>query len=188
MQDSSETAQEQPSRLSAEGTPPTQTPLDQKINEHFAGMVVRKDLVKAVKGNAIVPSYVLEYLLGQYAASDEEATIQSGIDTVRKILAEHYVHRNQSELVRSEIKRRDIAGQELKWVEGYERSDSMSTTKIADAERTEREHKVAEAIHSGEMEGLHTTEATKADAGKYVVGEIDLAELEDRVRARYGIL
>ena len=40
--------------------------LDTKINQHFAGLVVRKDLVKAVKGNAIVPTYVLEYLLGQY--------------------------------------------------------------------------------------------------------------------------
>ena len=68
--------------------------------------VVRKDLVRAVKGNAIVPSYVLEYLLGQYAASDDEATIQAGIDTVRKILADHYVHRNQSELVKSTIRER----------------------------------------------------------------------------------
>ncbi|MEP7763100.1 BREX system Lon protease-like protein BrxL [Sanguibacter sp. 25GB23B1] len=85
---------------------PPQTVLDRKINQHFAGVVVRKDLVKAVKGNAIVPSYVLEYLLGQYAASDDEATIQAGINTVRKILADHYVHRNQSELVKSTIKER----------------------------------------------------------------------------------
>lgn len=80
--------------------------LDRKINEHFAGAVVRKDLVKTVKGNAIVPSYVLEYLLGQYAASDDEATIQAGIDRVRDILAQHYVHRNESELVKSKIKER----------------------------------------------------------------------------------
>ena len=80
--------------------------LDRKLNEHFAGAVVRKDLVKAVKGNAIVPSYVLEYLLGQYAASDDEATIQAGIDKVREILAQHYVHRNESELVKSKIKER----------------------------------------------------------------------------------
>ncbi|MFE2625960.1 anti-phage BREX system Lon protease BrxL, partial [Streptomyces caelestis] len=80
--------------------------LDRKINQFFSGAVVRKDLVKAVKGNAIVPSYVLEYLLGQYAASDDEATIQAGIDTVRKILADHYVHRNQSELVKSTIRER----------------------------------------------------------------------------------
>ena len=88
----------------SEGGEPSE--LDRKINEHFAGAVVRKDLVKAVKGNAIVPSYVLEYLLGQYAASDNEATIQAGIDKVRDILAQHYVHRNESELVKSKIKER----------------------------------------------------------------------------------
>lgn len=85
---------------------PTKSALDDKINEHFAGAVVRKDLVKAVRGNAVVPSYVLEYLLGQYAASDDEATIQAGIGRVRDILAQHYVHRNESELVKSKIKER----------------------------------------------------------------------------------
>ena len=83
---------------------PVKSALDQKINDVFGGAVVRKDLVKAVKGNAIVPSFVLEYLLGQYAASDDEATIQSGIASVRKILADHYVHRNQSELIKSNIR------------------------------------------------------------------------------------
>lgn len=83
---------------------PPQSELDRKINRYFPGVVVRKDLVKAVKGNAIVPTYVLEYLLGQYAASDDEATIQAGIGTVRKILTDHYVHRNQSELVKSTIR------------------------------------------------------------------------------------
>jgi ATP-dependent Lon protease len=78
--------------------------LDAKINQHFAGLVVRKDLVKTVKGNAIVPSYVLEYLLGQYCATDDEATIQTGIDTVKEILRKHYVHRNEAGLVRSTIK------------------------------------------------------------------------------------
>ncbi len=91
---------------SAVDAPPMPSDLDRKMNQHFAGVVVRKDLVKAVKGNAIVPSYVLEYLLGQYAASDDEATIQAGIDTVRKILADHYVHRNQSELIKSTIRER----------------------------------------------------------------------------------
>ncbi|HZK05126.1 MAG TPA: BREX system Lon protease-like protein BrxL [Actinomycetaceae bacterium] len=47
---------------------------------------------------------MLEYLLGQYAASDDEATIQAGIEAVRKILADHYVHRNESELVKSTIR------------------------------------------------------------------------------------
>lgn len=78
--------------------------LDDKINQHFAGLVVRKDLVKAVKGNAIVPSYVLEYLLGQYCATNDETTIQAGIETVKEILRKHYVHRNEAGLVRSIIK------------------------------------------------------------------------------------
>jgi len=82
------------------------TPLDEKINRHFAGLVVRKDLTKAVKGNAIVPSYVLEYLLGQHCATDDEPSIQSGIETVKEILAKHFVHRSESELIKSTIKER----------------------------------------------------------------------------------
>jgi len=97
---------ENPSARNPDAGPstPQQSDLDYKINLLFGGSVVRKDLVKTVKGNAIVPSYVLEYLLGQYAASDDEATIQAGIDAVRKILADHYVHRNESELVKSTIR------------------------------------------------------------------------------------
>jgi len=81
-------------------------PLDQKINERFPGMVVRKDLVKLVKGNAIVPSYVLEYLLGQYCATSDEASIQSGVETVKEILRKHYVHRSEAGLIRSTIRER----------------------------------------------------------------------------------
>lgn len=80
--------------------------LDDKINEHFAGFVVRKDLVKAVKGNAIVPTYVLEYLLGQYCATDDEASIATGIETVKDIVRKHYVHRSEAGLVQSTIKER----------------------------------------------------------------------------------
>lgn len=80
------------------------TALDDKINEHFAGLVVRKDLVKTVKGNAIVPSYVLEYLLGQYCATNDEASIQTGIATVQDILRKHYVHRNEAGLIKSNIR------------------------------------------------------------------------------------
>ncbi|MEO1856271.1 MAG: BREX system Lon protease-like protein BrxL [Rubritalea sp.] len=80
--------------------------LNQKICDHFEGLVVRKDLVKTVKGNAIVPSYVLEYLLGQYCATSDEDSVQSGIETVREILMNHYVHRNEAGLIRANIKER----------------------------------------------------------------------------------
>ena len=80
--------------------------LDEKINQHFPGLVVRKDLVKTVKGNAIVPSYVLEYLLGQYCATSDEESIQSGIESVKEILRKHYVNRGEAGLVRSTIRER----------------------------------------------------------------------------------
>ncbi len=80
------------------------TALDDRINEHFSGLVVRKDLVKIVKGNAIVPSYVLEYLLGQYCATSDEESIKTGIDTVKDVLRQHYVHRSESGLIKSLIR------------------------------------------------------------------------------------
>jgi ATP-dependent Lon protease len=80
------------------------SPLDKKILQYFPGLVVRKDLTKGLKQNAVVPTYVLEYLLGQHCATDDTAALEAGLDSVRKILAKHYVHRNQAELVKSTIK------------------------------------------------------------------------------------
>ncbi len=78
--------------------------LDKKINQHFGGKVVRKDLTKLVKGNAIVPTYVLEYLLGQYCATDDEPTIAQGVETVRSIIAKHFVHRDEAQLIKATIR------------------------------------------------------------------------------------
>lgn len=80
--------------------------LDDKINQYFAGKVVRKDLTKLVKGNAVVPTYVLEYLLGQYCATDDEASIREGVESVKKIIGRHYVHREEAELIKSTIRDR----------------------------------------------------------------------------------
>ena len=80
------------------------TALDKKINDTFPGLVVRKDLVKSVRSNAPVPGYVLEYLLGMYCATDDEATITDGIEQVKEILRVHYVNRNEAELIKSKIK------------------------------------------------------------------------------------
>lgn len=78
--------------------------LDIKLNQYFGGKVVRKDLTKLVKGNAIVPTYVLEYLLGQYCATDDEATIVQGVDTVKNIIAKHFVHRDEAQIIKSTIR------------------------------------------------------------------------------------
>jgi len=75
--------------------------LDSLLNEHFPGRVVRKDLTKKVKEGANVPVYVLEYLLGQYCASSDEAIITDGLKTVKKILAENYVRPDEAEKIKS---------------------------------------------------------------------------------------
>ena len=85
---------------------PIDTGLDDLLNRHFAGKVVRKDLTKLVKEGANVPVYVLEYLLGSHCASNDEQTIQDGLQTVKKILAENYVRPDESEKVKSVIRER----------------------------------------------------------------------------------
>ncbi|UBB90907.1 BREX system Lon protease-like protein BrxL [Candidatus Kaistella beijingensis] len=78
--------------------------LDQKIVEHFEGKVVRKDLTKSLKGNAVVPTYVLEYLLGQHCSTNDEEIIKDGIEKVKNIIAAHFVHRDEAESVKSNIR------------------------------------------------------------------------------------
>ncbi|WP_439882181.1 BREX system Lon protease-like protein BrxL [Pontibacter sp. MBLB2868] len=74
------------------------------LNTHFSGKVVRKDLTKLVKGNAIVPTYVLEYLLGQYCATDVEDTIAEGVENVKNIIAKHFVHRDEAQMIKSMVR------------------------------------------------------------------------------------
>jgi len=78
--------------------------LDIKINNLFGGKVVRKDLTNLIKGNASVPTYVLEYLLGQYCATDDEEAIAEGVNTVRNIITKHFVHRDEAQIIKSTIK------------------------------------------------------------------------------------
>ena len=80
------------------------TELDNLLNQNFAGKVVRKDLTKKIKEGANVPVYVLEYLLGQYCASDDDTIISDGMDTVKRILAENYVRPDEAEKVKSIVR------------------------------------------------------------------------------------
>jgi len=82
------------------------TSLDDLLNKHFAGKVVRKDLTKLVREGANVPVYVLEYLLGTYCASNDEAVINDGLATVKQILADNYVRPDEAEKVKSTIRER----------------------------------------------------------------------------------
>ena len=91
--------------MTSENTTPD-TGLDDLLNRHFPGKVVRKDLTKLVKEGANVPVYVLEYLLGSYCASNDDVVIREGMTTVKKILAENYVRPDEAEKVKSTIRER----------------------------------------------------------------------------------
>ena len=87
-------------------TAATDPSLDDLLNAHFAGRVVRKDLTQLVKEGANVPVYVLEYLLGNYCASNDPVVIEDGLATVKRILAENYVRPDEAEKVKSTIRER----------------------------------------------------------------------------------
>ena len=78
--------------------------LKEKIIKHFEGKVVRKDLTSIVKGSNPVPAYVLEYLLGQYCAIDDEEIIKAGIEKVKNVIKDNYVHRSDAEIVKAKIR------------------------------------------------------------------------------------
>lgn len=76
----------------------------QKVLNAFIGKVVRKDLAFLVKGGLPVPTYVLEYLLGQYCASDDEEIINEGLEKVKDVIKNNYVHRAEAESVKGLIR------------------------------------------------------------------------------------
>ena len=71
------------------------TDFDLKVLDNFPGKIVRKDLTMMMKKGANVPTYVLEYLLGMYCATDDEDAIEMGLEKIRRILSENYVRPDQ---------------------------------------------------------------------------------------------
>ena len=80
--------------------------INRKLRQFFDGRIVRKDLTKAIKEGANVPVYVLEFLLGQYCSSDDPEIIESGVKTVKKILAENFVRPDEAQKVLSILRER----------------------------------------------------------------------------------
>lgn len=80
--------------------------LQDKILSAFSGKVVRKDLAFLVKGNLPVPTYVLEYLLGQYCASDDPQIIEEGVEKVKTVIRNNYISRAEADLIKGRIRER----------------------------------------------------------------------------------
>ncbi len=77
--------------------------LSQKLNELFAGRVVRKDLVQRVKKGTNAPTFVLEFLLARYCATDDADEIESGLVAVNETLQGNFVRPNESNAAQSMV-------------------------------------------------------------------------------------
>ena len=84
----------------------TRERIKEKLREQFDGRIVRKDLTKKIKEGANVPVYVLEFLLGQYCSSDDEAVIERGVETVKHILSDNFVRPDESQKILSLLRSR----------------------------------------------------------------------------------
>ena len=78
--------------------------LDKKLLDQFQGYVVRKDVVRSVKGGANVPVFVLEYLLANSCSTDDEQKIKEGVENVKNVLRKHYVNPDEANLIQAKIR------------------------------------------------------------------------------------
>lgn len=80
--------------------------LDQKLTHSFPGKVVRKDLLHQIRGGENVPSYVLEYLIGKYCASDDPFEIELGLKAVKETLTRNYFRHDEANKAQSLVEQR----------------------------------------------------------------------------------
>lgn len=80
--------------------------IKEKLRQNFDGKIVRKDLTQKIKEGANVPVYVLEFLLGQYCSSDDEAIIEKGVQNVKRILADNFVRPDEAQKILSQLRKK----------------------------------------------------------------------------------
>ncbi|WP_219012194.1 BREX system Lon protease-like protein BrxL [Shewanella algae] len=122
--------------------------IDQKLNALFDGKVVRKDLVHRIKKGTNVPTFVLEFLLARYCASDDEAEIQAGMEAVLDTLQDNYVRPNEANKAQSKVatkgKYRFIDKVHVNYVEKDRRHwaalENFDSRKVAISEKFYRDH------------------------------------------------
>src|SRR6266498_1814642 len=122
--------------------------LDQKLNEVFDGKVVRKDLLHRIKKGTNVPTFVLEFLLAKYCASDDPAEIDAGMDAVLATLQDNYVRPDEANAAQSRVatkgKHRFIDKVHVRYVEKEKRHwaalENFNSQRIAVAEKFYRDN------------------------------------------------
>ena len=123
--------------------------LDEKLIELFDGKLVRKDLLQRIKKGTNVPTFVLEFLLARYCASDDEDEIQAGLEAVLETLSDNYVRPDESNAAQSKVatkgKHKFIDKVHVRYVESQKRHwaslENFNSQKIAVGEKFYKENK-----------------------------------------------
>ncbi len=122
--------------------------LDKKLTSIFDGKVVRKDLLHRIKKGTNVPTFVLEFLLARYCASDDIAEIQAGLEAVLDTLQDNYVRPNEANKAQSKVatkgKYRFIDKVHVNYVENDRRHwaalENFDSRRVAISEKFYRDH------------------------------------------------
>lgn len=122
--------------------------LDSKLLETFDGKVVRKDLLHRIKKGTNVPTFVLEFLLARYCASDDPAEIQAGLEAVLATLQDNYVRPDEANAAQSKVatkgRHRFIDKVHVRYVEKERKHwaalENFASQRIAIAERFYRDN------------------------------------------------
>lgn len=122
--------------------------LDQKLIEIFSGKVVRKDLLHRIKKGTNVPTFVLEFLLARYCASDDPDEIQAGLEAVLATLQDNYVRPDEANLAQSKVatqgKHRFIDKVHVNYVEREKRHwaslENFNSQRVAISEKFYRDN------------------------------------------------
>jgi ATP-dependent Lon protease len=122
--------------------------LDQKLNTTFDGKVLRKDLLHRIKKGTNVPTFVLEFLLAKYCASNDQAELDAGMEAVLSSLQENYVRPDEANAAQSRVatkgKHRFIDKVHVRYVEKEKRHwaslENFNSQRIAIGEKFYRDN------------------------------------------------
>ena len=122
--------------------------LDQHLTSTFDGKVVRKDLLHRIKKGTNVPTFVLEFLLARYCASDDQAEMDAGMEAVLATLQDNYVRPDEANAAQSKVatkgKHRFIDKVHVRYVEKEKRHwaslENFNSQRIAIGEKFYRDN------------------------------------------------
>lgn len=157
--------------------------LDQKLLGIFDGKVIRKDLLHRIKKGTNVPTFVLEFLLARYCASDEPAEIQAGLEAVLGTLQDNYVRADEANAAQSKVatkgRHRFIDKIHVRYVEKERRHwaalENFNSQRIAIAEKFYRDN---ERLLEGGIWGEVTIGYNEVDDSDYAFYVEDLRPIQ----------